>query len=260
VNARSALFDVYGDHLLDRGGAAPVASLVQLMAALDIAGPAVRTAVSRMVTQGWLTPVRLPAGPGYQVTDRAERRLRDAASRIYRSSTTSWDGRWHLVVVEHVRQRSRRDRVRTGLTYLGYAPLRDDTWMSPHHSAEIDGLLEADGVHARQFEAEYNADDAALAASTWDIDGLAAAYTAWLDETRPVVARSAAGLSDREAYVTRTLLVHEWRKFLFRDPGLPRQVLPQPWPGDTAAAFFDDEASRLLPAAARYVDACLRLS
>jgi phenylacetic acid degradation operon negative regulatory protein len=260
VNARSALFDVYGDHLLSRGGAAPVASLVQLMAPLDIAGPAVRTAVSRMVAQGWLMPVKLPAGPGYQLTERAEQRLRDAASRIYRSATTPWDGCWHLVVVDHVPQRSRRDRIRTGLTYLGYGQLRDDTWMSPRRSAEVDGLLAADGVRARQFRAEHDADDAILAASTWDLDDLGAAYTGWLDETRQLVIPSLTDLSDREAYVARTLLVHEWRKFLFRDPGLPREVLPQPWPGDTAAAFFDAEAARLLPAAGRYVDACLRLT
>src|SRR3954468_16134362 len=49
VNARSALFDLYGDHLLSREGQAPVASLVRCMRPLDVAAPAVRTAVSRMV-------------------------------------------------------------------------------------------------------------------------------------------------------------------------------------------------------------------
>jgi phenylacetic acid degradation operon negative regulatory protein len=59
------------------------------------------------------------------------------------------------------------------------------------------------------------------------------------------------------AYTTRGLLVHEWRKFLFRDPGLPRALLPADWPGDEAAAYFDTHATRLLPSAARFVDTCL---
>ena len=52
MNARSALFDVYGDHLRSRGGAAPVASLVAMLAPLGISAPAVRTA---LVTSGAIT-------------------------------------------------------------------------------------------------------------------------------------------------------------------------------------------------------------
>ena len=65
VHARSALFDLYGDHLRARGLAGAGVALVRLLAPLGIGAPAVRTAVSRMVRQGWLAPVRLPDGPGY---------------------------------------------------------------------------------------------------------------------------------------------------------------------------------------------------
>jgi phenylacetic acid degradation operon negative regulatory protein len=58
-------------------------------------------------------------------------------------------------------------------------------------------------------------------------------------------------------FARRSLLVHEWRKFLFRDPGLPSCLLPAEWPGDEAARFFQREAARLLPAANRFVDGCL---
>ena len=74
MNARSALFDVYGDHLRPRGGAAPVAALVRLLAPLGIAAPAVRTAISRMVRQGWLEPVRPPTARATASPPRAERR------------------------------------------------------------------------------------------------------------------------------------------------------------------------------------------
>ena len=46
MQARSALFDLYGDHLRSQGGAAPVAALVRLLGPLGITAPAVRTAVS----------------------------------------------------------------------------------------------------------------------------------------------------------------------------------------------------------------------
>ena len=41
------------------------------------------------------------------------------------------------------------------------------------------------------------------------------------------------------------------------DPALPPALLPIDWPGRKAAAYFDAESSRLLPAATRFVDACL---
>jgi phenylacetic acid degradation operon negative regulatory protein len=258
VNARSALFDVYGDHLLARGGAAPVAALVELMGALDITAPAVRTAVSRMVTQGWLSPTRLAAGPGYRLTPKAQTRLAEASSRIYRRHDVTWDRSWHLVSLERVADRSRRERLRSALTYLGYAVLRDGIWVSPHRSTEVTALLDAEGVSAEQFSATYDADDATLAAGCWDLGALAVAYTEWLEQARALIRVVPATPTDRAAYVARSRLVHEWRKFLFTDPALPHELLPNPWPGDTAATFFGTEADRLMPAAGRYVESCLR--
>ena len=85
MQARSALFDLYGDYLRPRGGRAPVAALVKLLAPLGIAPPAVRTAMSRMVRQGWLHPLRLVSGPGYLLTPKAARWLDEAAARVYRT-------------------------------------------------------------------------------------------------------------------------------------------------------------------------------
>src|SRR3954453_2913585 len=102
MQARSALFDLYGDHLRSRGGRASVAALVRLLAPLGIAAPAVRTAVSRMVRQGGLVPARLSQGPGYEATSKCVRRLDEAALRIYRVGTITWTGRWHMLVVEPV--------------------------------------------------------------------------------------------------------------------------------------------------------------
>ncbi len=235
-----------------------MAALVTMLGTLDIAAPAVRTAISRMVRQGWLSPLKLPAGPGYRLTSRAERRLTDAAARIYRSGIAPWDGRWHMLVIEHIPHRATRERVRTGLSYLGYAPLRDETWVSPRPSTEVDALLEADGVRAYRFLAQHDGEATTLTATAWDLDGLGRAYARWLDEADALVGNAAEAPSDRDAFVVRSLLVHEWRKFLFRDPGLPRELLPKRWPGDDAAAFFDRETTRLLPAAGRYVDSCLR--
>lgn len=257
MNARSALFDVYGDHLRSRGGAAPVASLVRLLAPLGIAPPAVRTAVSRMVRQGWLTPVRVHGAHGYALTPRASRRLDDAAARIYRTRDESWDGTWHVIVVTQPSGRSARDRVRSGLSFLGYGPLDDTTWISPRAHPEVDALLASEGARAERFTARHDGDSAALISRAWDLESLARAYVRFLDDAQLFV--SDRDDTDQGAFVARTMLVHEWRKFLFRDPALPPALLPVDWPGTKAAGYFDAESSRLLPAAARFVETCVSL-
>jgi len=267
VNARSALFDLYGDHLLSRGEEAPVASLVRLLAPLHVSAPAVRTAVSRMASQGWLVPVRLPEGAGYRLTPRGVRRLRQAAERIYRRATPTWDGRWHVVVVERIGERVKRDRLRSALGYLSYACLDGSTWISPRQSPELESLLAAERVRAERFHASYDGDPRGLASRAWDIDGLAHGYSQWLDLAAGLTdlsgldagQASLAGQScrDEAVFAARSELVHGWRKFLFVDPGLPAELLPAAWPGAVAAEFFDAQAARLLPAAARFVDRCM---
>ena len=257
MNARSALFDLYGDHLRSRGGQAPVAALVRLLAPLGVAAPAVRTAVSRMVRQGWLEPVRLPEGPGYVLTPRAVRRLDDSAVRIYRTQGTPWDGSWHLMVTDLPGERSRRDRLRAGLTFLGYAQLDDGTWVGPRWSEEVDSLLEVEGVRAERFTARHDGDSLGLVRRAWDVEGLARAYSRWHADAEDLVSAAGGEPDEEQAFATRSRLVHEWRKFLFLDPGRPRELLPGDWPGDRAADYFDAESERLLPAAVRFVDSCL---
>ena len=56
---------------------------------------------------------------------------------------------------------------------------------------------------------------------------LSAAETRWLRDARGIAAAADGSTSDEQAFATRSRLVHEWRKFLFRDPGLPRTLLPE---------------------------------
>jgi phenylacetic acid degradation operon negative regulatory protein len=262
VHARSALFDLFGDHLRSRGGRAPVAALVRILAPLGITAPAVRTAISRMVRQGWLTPVDVAGGRGYAATDRARQRLDDAGARIYRTRDGGWKGAWDMLVLTSAPPRSARERLRSALSFLGYAPLTDSTWISPHASPELETLLAAEGAVGTRFEA-YDGDPTALAREAWDLGALGAAYASWHAGARDLVANPEQVLAlpplagDELAFAVRSHLVHEWRKFLFSDPGLPVELLPPDWAGHEAARFFADEAARLLPAAARFVDRCL---
>ena len=257
MQARSALFDLYGDYLRPRGGRAPVAALVRLLAPVGIAPPAVRTAVSRMVRQGWLHPMRLVSGPGYLLTPKAARRLDEAAVRIYRTGRNGWDGRFDLVVTHAPVPRREAKR----LTFLGYGMLGEYAWVAPRASDEVDAVLADAGVRYERFSASHSAGSpgaAEVVGRAWNLPEIGKAYEDFIAEQRPVVTAVNARSSDEEAYAARFQLVHAWRSFLFRDPQLPASLLPARWPGATAATFFDRHAARLRPAADRFVDRCLR--
>src|SRR5213079_725870 len=162
VDARSALFDLYGDHLRARDdefrGQVPVAALVRMLAPLGVQAPAVRTAISRMVRQGWLVAVRLPEGPGYALTPRAVRRLDEAAERIYRTSAAEWDGTWHLLVISPPAGRTDRERLQAQLQFLGYGAIGGATWISPRPAPELDATLAESSARAERFTAAHDGD------------------------------------------------------------------------------------------------------
>jgi phenylacetic acid degradation operon negative regulatory protein len=258
VRARAALFDLYGDHLRSRGGTAPVAALVRLLTPLGVTAPAVRTAVSRMVRQGWLAPVPLADGPGYALTERAAHRLDGAVSRIYRTrDAPDWDGRWHLLVVSAPAARSARTRLAGDLAFLGYGRLDGSTWLAARASPEVPAVVAAHGASVEAFDSVHTGDSLPMINRAWNLDRLAGAYTRFVDELAAVTRSVGPDASDETAFAARSRLVHAWRNFLFTDPGLPASVLPEGWPGTRAAAFFDEEAGRLSPAATRFVDECL---
>jgi phenylacetic acid degradation operon negative regulatory protein len=263
MQARSALFDLYGDYLRPRGGRAPVAALVRLLAPLGIAAPAVRTAVSRMVRQGWLHPLRLAGGPGYLLTAKAAHRLDDAASRIYRTRDNSWDGRFDLIVMDPPAQRADRVRLASSLSFLGYGPIDTATWVAARAGDEVETLLSDASIRFERFTASHRGgvDGAvALVSRAWNLAEIGAAYEEFVRVLTPVVSPIDGRSDDEAAYAARFTLVHAWRAFLFRDPQLPSELLPDNWPGNAAADFFDHHAARLRPAADRFVDHCLHLA
>src|SRR5689334_15498384 len=139
---------------------------------LDISAPAVRTAVSRMVAQEWLTGTE---SGEYALTEHARAWLDEAGARIYRTEVAGWDGEWHLRVLSPIADRARRERVRTRLRFLGLAPVSDSTWVSPRHSAEADRLLESEGVPAIALTGPRVEPPGALLAA-FDLEALGTAY------------------------------------------------------------------------------------
>jgi len=57
--------------------------------------------------------------------------------------------------------------------------------------------------------------------------------------------------------IAQTRLVHAWRRFPFLDPQLPADLLPERWPGITAARLFHSRHAEWQDMAQRHWDAML---
>jgi phenylacetic acid degradation operon negative regulatory protein len=249
MRARSMLFTLFGDYVRHYGGTIWVGSLIALLGELGFTGSAVRAAVSRMARQGWLAPIRAGRASYYALSGRGQERIEEAARRIFKLHPESWDGLWRFLVLAASPDRHRRDQLRRELAWMGFAPLSRGVYITPVDLLDrVDALAARYGLSGRveTFTARHEGPtpDPELAARSWDLGAIDAAYAAFVAEWKPRLEarRSAEGrgeaLSDAAAFGEKTRLVHAFRKFLFVDPGLPQELLPGRWAGVEARGVF----------------------
>ena len=71
--------------------------------------------------------------------------------------------------------------------------------------------------------------------SCWDLNSLGVDYQSFLDMFRPLYQElSSNSLSNKQAFQARTLLIHEYRRIMLKDPCLPDELLCADWNGRAA--------------------------
>jgi phenylacetic acid degradation operon negative regulatory protein len=81
--------------------------------------------------------------------------------------------------------------------------------------------------------------------SVFKLDQVEAAFKQFVAQFEPVL-QHAASLNQAEAFFVRTLLIHEYRKVLLRDPNLPQALLPDSWSGLRARQLCEALYGQLL--------------
>ncbi|MGH3443132.1 MAG: 1,2-phenylacetyl-CoA epoxidase subunit PaaA [Nitriliruptorales bacterium] len=241
-NARSLLLTVLGDLVLPSGGQVWLGALTETMGLLDVSPEATRQALRRLAGQNIVEPEKVGRLAHYTLTGPGRRRLEEAAERIYLRRPLTWDGRWRLLAYSFSEEHRRsRDALRRELEWLGYGSIGSGLWACPWDlGARLDAVLAKHGVvgEVETFTTQLDgAGDTDLAGRAYDLGGLQDRYRGFLDA---FTEEPEGGLTPNEALVRRIVLVHEWRKFLFVDPGLPRELAPDDWLGERAAHLFRD--------------------
>lgn len=244
----------------------PIGGTIDLLAALDLDGPTVRTAVFRLKKRGWLVADTRGGVRGYALTPLAAGALARGDEIIWhaRQPAALADG-WCIVnfsVPESMR--SRRQQLRAHLTSLGFGNVGTATWIAPARMlpAVESAIAELDLVgHSAVFVGSHVAgqDLATLIRETWDLEGIDRRYREFVEEHADTaqVLDGRGGIEPAQAFATYLQVVDSWRRLPYRDPGLPRALLPRDWSGPSAAMLFERlvqglEGRALAHAAARW--------
>lgn len=244
--SRTVVVSFLGAVVRRMGGWLPIGGAIDLLAELDLDGPTVRTAVFRLKKRGWLEPETRGTVRGYALTPLAQESFARGDEIIWhaRQPAPLSDG-WCIVnfsVPESMR--SRRQQLRAHLASLGFGNTGTATWIAPARmlpAAEA-ALAELDLVgHSSVFVGQHvgGQDLTELLAQSFDLEGIDRRYRDFVREHTGTARLVEGGVDPATAFATYLRVVDTWRRLPYRDPGLPRTLLPADWAGPEAAALFE---------------------
>jgi phenylacetic acid degradation operon negative regulatory protein len=188
-----------------------------------------RTALSRMVSAGEL----VAEDGSYRLAGRLlERQARQDLSR--KPPRWGWDGRWWRMAVVVAPRRSPEERaaLRSSLLAARFAELREGVWTRPDN---LPGDR-PDAPGCEWIKGEF-AEPREMAATLWDLDG-------WADRARELLAEVEGWtprlVDEGVAVLAPTFVVSaDVLRHLQADPLLPRELLPDGWPGEALRRAYD---------------------
>jgi phenylacetic acid degradation operon negative regulatory protein len=251
---------ILGSHLRRAGGRVWSGGMVKLIVEFGFSAEAARAALSRLVLRGMLERHREGRKIDYALTPQAQELLAEGDRRIFSfgrraPGADAWTLLWHTIPED---RRVERSRLAARLRFLGFGSLQDATWIAASDREEevravAEGLEVGDFVSIFLARISRGSESAILSSGAWDLADLAPRYEGFAAEFTPLAEAPARGaLTDREAFLTRTRLMHCFRDFSLHDPELPDSIAPLHDHRLRAVAVFDSVYEGLRPAAERH--------
>ncbi len=266
---------VFGDAILPRGGRVSLGSMIQLLRPLGVNERLVRTAVYRLVKDEWLQSEALGRKTDYMLTPSGRSRFDEASRQIYAADAPGWDRRWRLILIVGDLDMRLREQLRRALFWHGFGETATGGFVHP--TADLEMVMEglaSEGLEAVRADlmpmvavnprTPHCASDIDMVQKAWNLSDLASSYESFLHKYEPIrdalLAGSQEEVSEESAFLVRTLLIHDVRRLLLRDPQLPESLLPATWPGSRARLLCRNLYRKLLPLSERHLEANVRLS
>lgn len=244
ASARTLLVTVFGDSVEPRGGEVWAGSLLRLVEPLGINERLVRTSLNRLVGEGVLVTRRHGKRSFYSVTPLARRDFRAAERHIYHPRGDPWDGRWTVVVNTSAVGPPARTALRQHLGRLGFSSLGPAVHISPFDRTEALrdvlsdlGLTGQVAVFRGEAPVGVGLEAGELGALvSSELKALEPAWRKFLRRFKPLADAAGGEVDPESAFLAQTLLIHNYRRTVLREPELPAGLWPPGWVGDAAYA------------------------
>ncbi|MFM1654521.1 phenylacetic acid degradation operon negative regulatory protein PaaX [Brevibacillus sp. B_LB10_24] len=249
MKPRSLMITLYGDFIQYYGGEIWIGSLIRIMSEFGISESSVRGATLRMVQQDLLQVRRVGNKSYYSLTEKGKRRIEDGVKRVYSIRDHKWDGLWRILTYSVPEEkRELRNQIRKELNWTGFGLVSNSVWVSPNPLEEqIMEMIRTYNLENYTMlfgsSSVVSHDNQYIIDKGWNLQEIEAEYNGFIEsyQAKYELLKERVWnntLTDVESFLERTHLVHEFRKFLFKDPGFPKDLLPEHWSGRSARDLF----------------------
>jgi phenylacetic acid degradation operon negative regulatory protein len=233
----------------------PIAQLVDLMADLGTDPAAVRSAIMRLKQKGFLTAQKMGAGSIYRLSEPVRDLFEEDHLRMFSRVRADRRDNWTMVVFSIPEsEREKRHALRTLLVRLGFGNVTSGVWITPgvmrqeaQHALKRAGLLSF--VDMFSVDADSVDNPVHKIRSWWQLDTIEAQFRSFLQRWRPLTREALAKLDPAEQFRHYVLLLTDWRKIAYLDPGIPIDYLPNGFLGIDAETLFASLNDSIKPGA-----------
>lgn len=243
IRGGSLIMSIYGDAIEPRGGSVWLGSLINILEPLGLNQRLVRTSIFRLTQDGWLDSTQVGRRSYYQISEGGLRRFQLAFKRVYGELHPKWQGEWDLLITAALDQET-RSILKKELRWQGFSSISSGVLAHPNCDAnELQNTLQdlgiqQDTIHMKSQLQGATAIDTLkqLVNGWWDLEQLTWEYQTFIDTFTPIHSQleQRAEPDPQRCFMLRTLMIHQYRRILLKDPHLPEQLLPSDWVGNTA--------------------------
>ena len=255
---------VWGDCVSPHGGTVWLRSLINLVEPLGLNDRMVRTAVFRLQKDKLLSSAKMGRKSFYSLTEGGRNRFAEATHRIYASGDILWNEKWVLVFAARRDMSEKENRIlQSELSWLGFGSFGAGIFAHPMISlSSLEMVLKELGLLGRATilfgsslpQSEFGSPEA-LVRKGWNLENLDTDYKLFIDRFAPFLGleNQISADDEKKCFIIRSLLVHDYRRVLLRDPMLPAKLLPKRWNGNQAQTLFREIYQQIWEGAERHL-------
>ncbi|MBV1778155.1 transcriptional regulator [Paeniglutamicibacter sp. ABSL32-1] len=261
------IVSLFGLYARQHGGALAVATIISLMQDIGVESTGTRSSISRLKKRGVIDSVQVNGRNGYALAPSVIETFIEGDERIFHPRRAKKDDQWLLATFTVPEsQRNIRHKIRSSLVRMGFGSVTPGLWIAPGHLRKsVLAYFATRGLneYLEFFMADHigGTDPHKNIGAWWDLPALDSLYSDFLERNRGLLTTWAqrdgyrSNLeSDARAFADYLVLITQWRRLPYLDPGLPIEFLPENWNALEAERLFQELHALLSPRAQRHAD------